>query len=123
MARYYGKIGFGITKEYPIGSGVWRDVVIEREYTGDIFRISRRYDTGEGVNDNVDVNNEISIVADPFAMERISNILYVTWYGQKWKVGSITVDYPRLRLSIGGVYNGEVPIEPPDDSGESSGDS
>ena len=31
----------------------------------------------------------------------------VKFMGAKWKISSVDVQYPRLRLTIGGVYNGE----------------
>jgi len=35
----------------------------------------------------------------------MGEIRYVTWMGTKWRVANIDVNYPRLNLSIGDVYN------------------
>ena len=105
MAKFYGKIGYVLTEETI--PGVYTNNVIERFYRGDVIRINRRWDTGEKVNEDVDVSNEISILSDPFAERHFHLIRYVEWAGTLWKVKSVTVERPRLRLTIGGVYNGQ----------------
>lgn len=104
MAKYSGKIGYAITSEDPEGSGIWKEKITDKYYRGDVSRIQRRLE-GNGVNDDINISNVISIVADPFATENFINIRYVEWMGKKWKVNDIQVDYPRLSLTIGGLYN------------------
>ena len=103
MAKYFGKIGYISTQE--TRPGVWRSVVTEREYYGDVIRNTRRLDTAAQVNDNIDISNQISIVADPFAYENFHSMRYVEFMGTKWKVRTVDVQYPRLILTLGGVYN------------------
>lgn len=105
MARYYGMIGFssGSTETVP---GVWDEVIVERPYYGDVVRNTRRLQSGEHLNDNVTVSNEISIVSDPYALQNFHSIRYVGWMGTRWKVTSVEVQYPRLTLSIGDEYHG-----------------
>lgn len=103
MARYFGKIGFAVPTE--TSRGVWTDEIIEREYYGDSVRDLRRFDQSEKINDDIKIQNEISIVADPFAFENFHAIRYVEYLKTKWRVTSIEVNYPRLKLYIGGVYN------------------
>lgn len=105
MAKFYGKIGYVLTEETT--PGVYTNNIIEREYRGDVNRIMRRWDAGEKVNEDIDVSNEISILSDPFAEQHFHLIRYVEWAGTLWKVKSVTVERPRLRLAIGGVYNGQ----------------
>lgn len=106
MAKFFGPIGFINTGEFAYG--VWKpDTIIERNYYGDVRRNSKRFEPGEKVNDDLTVNNELSILADPFAHENFYAIRYVKWAGACWKVNNITVEYPRLILTIGGIYNGE----------------
>lgn len=107
MAKFYGQIGFAQTVEEPEDSGIWVEKIIERSYYGDVLRISRRWEAGQKINDDITVSNEISILSDPFVTQHIPWIRYVTWNGLKWKVSNADVDYPRLKLSIGGLYNGE----------------
>lgn len=103
MAKYFGKIGYAVTQETK--PGVYREVVSERDYYGDVLQFRRRWENGERLNDNLNVDNKISIVADPFAYENFHAIRYVWWMGARWKVTSAEVEYPRLVLTVGGVYN------------------
>ena len=103
MAKFYGKIGFAENVE--IEKGVWEEQITERSYFGDVTRNIRRLRDASKVNNDVDISNEISIVADPYANENFHAIRYVVFMGSKWKIGSVEVQYPRLILSIGGLYN------------------
>ena len=103
MAKWYGVIGFAETVETV--PGVWEDRITERPYFGDLNRNSRRLQTANQLNDDINVSNEISIVADPFAMNNFHSMRYVEFMGAKWKVSNVDVQYPRLNLSVGGVYN------------------
>ena len=104
MARFHGVIGYGVSVEtYP---GVWEESVDERFYTGDVIRNARRLETGEKVNDDITVNNSISIVADAYANNHFFAMRYVEWMGVKWKIANVEVQRPRLILTIGGVYHG-----------------
>lgn len=106
MAKFYGQVGFVTTVEEPEGSGIMVEQATERNYYGDVNRIIRRWEASQSLNDDITVNNEVSIVSDPFANQNIPWIRYVVWNGAKWKVSSVEVQYPRLILSVGGVYNG-----------------
>lgn len=108
MAKYYGMIGFGETKEVDPENrpGVYAEVVEERPYYGDILSNSRRYERGDGLNDDLNVRNEFSILADPFALENFVHMRYLTWLGARWKITDVKVEFPRMTLSVGGVYNG-----------------
>ena len=104
MAKWYGKIGYAITKETE--PGLWEPKIIERTYYGDIISdLRKRQNSGE-VNDNINLSNVISIVADPFVIQNCSLMAYVEIMGAKWKITDVDIQYPRLTLTIGGVYNG-----------------
>ena len=105
MARWYGKIGFIETEETT--PGVWVPKTVERYYRGDLTRIHKRWDSSQGINDDITLQNEISIVLDPYALQNFQSIRYVEFMNSKWSVTAVDVQYPRLILSIGGVYNGE----------------
>ena len=101
--RYYGKVGYCTTVE--VRPGVWdSNQIVERPYYGDVLRFTRRQQTADKVNDDLEISNQISILADPYAYDHFSEIRYVTWMGVKWKVPTVEVEYPRLRLTVGGVY-------------------
>lgn len=103
MAKFYGAVGYAISTE--ISPGVWIDKPVERMYYGDVNRHVRQNQTGTGLNDNLNVSNEVSIIADPFANENFYNMKYVEFMGARWKITSVEVAYPRLKLTVGGVYN------------------
>lgn len=109
MARFHGVVGFIRTIEYdPINHpSVWKEVATEREYYGDVMRNTRRWDqNGNGTNENLVINNTISIVADSFANENIGAMKYVKWHGDLWNITNIEIQRPRIILTIGGLYNG-----------------
>lgn len=105
MAKFLGKIGFVETvKTTP---GVWEPTVTERHYYGELLRSSRRRDTPNKINDDLTISNEISILADPYALNHFHSMEYAEFSGVCWKVTNVEAQYPRLILTLGGVYNGE----------------
>jgi hypothetical protein len=102
MAKFYGTVGFVKTVEST--PGVWTEQIVERKYYGNVISRTRSLQSN-GVNDNINISDEISIVADPFANENYFAIRFVEYMGAKWKVQSISVQFPRLNLSLGGLYN------------------
>lgn len=106
MAKWYGTIGFGYTEDSE-NNGVWTERIVERSYYGDIVRSTRRLQSANQVNSNITVSNELSIVADPYARDNFHSIRYAEFMDTKWTVTNVEVQYPRLFLSLGEVYNGE----------------
>jgi len=104
MSKFYGNIGYSKQKES--APGVWEDSIVERKYRGDILLDQRHWQQGDKVNDDLNIDNKISIVADPYMYENFDSIKYVTLYGTKWKVKTITINRPRVDIYLGGVYNG-----------------
>jgi hypothetical protein len=102
--RFYGKVGYGETVE--TAPGVWDDQITEIAYYGDVVRNTRQYRDAQKVNDDLTVNNSISIVADAYANEHIFAMRYVEWQGALWDVTDVEVQSPRLLLTLGGVYSG-----------------
>lgn len=109
MAKFYGEIGYGEAVETPPGSGVWKDVIIEKSYFGDLIRNTRRLEEGENLNYEITVSNSVSIVADAYANQHFFAIKYVKFAGALWTVSDVEVQAPRLILRLGGVYNGPTP--------------
>lgn len=104
MAKFYGTIGYVVTKETE--PGIYEEVVVENAYYGDVLKDSRRLQERAKVNDDITISNRISIIADPFANNHFHSMRYVEMMGSKWKITDVEVAFPRLILSIGGVYNG-----------------
>lgn len=106
MAKFHGVIGYSETKELPDAPGVWEEVITERFYRGDVIRNTRRWENGEHLNDDLNINNSFSIVADAYAYNHFFAMKYISWMGARWKITNVEVQRPRLILTIGGVYNG-----------------
>lgn len=106
MARFYGEVGYAESEV--TAPGVWEDRITTRKYYGDVTSTTSRWEKGEGKNDDLDISNSISIVADAYAYEHFSAMKYVVWMKQKWRIKSVQVQRPRLILTIGGVWNGNT---------------
>ena len=104
MAKFYGKIGYGLTEETV--PGVWVDQISERKYYGDVVRNTRKLSETEHVNNDITVGNSISIVADAYANGHFFAMRYIEWAGTLWSISDVEVKSPRLILRLGGVYNG-----------------
>ena len=105
MAKFYGKVGYAVQVE--TADGVWTNSVTEREVSGEVIKNTRRLVPGDRVNDNLEVSNSFSILADPYASQNFHAMLYLEWMGTLWKITTVEVQRPRLILTIGGVYNGK----------------
>ena len=106
--KWIGKVGFAQTVN---DDGIWSDSIVVKKYTGELLK--KRYDfQGSGeVNDNITINHQLSVLADKFMSDNFQCIKYVEVMNAKWKVKSVEVQYPRLILSLGGVWNGETDEE------------
>jgi hypothetical protein len=104
MAKWFGVIGYATQVETV--PGVWEEQIVERSYYGDLTRNTRRLQTADQINDNLNINNELSIVADPFANQNFHLMRYAEYMGTKWKIINVEVKFPRLILTLGGLYNG-----------------
>ena len=110
MAKFHGKVGYNQGPvESPSGSGVYVPNIIEKTYFGDVIRNTRKIQEGTIVNEDLSVQNSISIVADAYANLNFFAIRYVEWLGGLWTVYEVVVEAPRLVLRLGGVYNGPTP--------------
>lgn len=104
MAKFFGKIGYAETVETV--PGVWTEEITERDYYGDLIRNTRRLQTADKLNDDINIANELSIVADPYAINNFHSMRYAKFMGTAWKITNVEVQYPRLILTLGGVWNG-----------------
>lgn len=105
--KWYGKIGFVDTIDK--GHGVWKPEIVEKEYRGELRRISSKWSSNpDSTNYNLNFSNQISILSDPYLEKSLQSIRYIEFMGAFHDVTDIEVQYPRLNISIGGVYNGET---------------
>lgn len=103
MTKFYGEIGY--QSQVEVRPGVFVEDIVTRTYFGDVLRMTSRMRDGKNLNDDLTIDNRLSIVADPFAYENFSSMRYVDWMGALWKITAVEVQRPRLILTIGGVYN------------------
>ena len=114
--RFHGRVGYVDTVETQ--PGFWEDQLTFRTYYGFVIQNRKRDVIGSKVNADIQVTNQISIVADAYARDHIFKLRCVEWQGALWSVSDVEVQPPRLVLSIGGLYNEDMEST----SGDSSGD-
>ena len=113
--KFYGVVGFAADQKEGRGSneGIVKEApIVERIYYGDTQKLSRRFDTGTDINDDIRINVQISIVSDDYINKHMHSIKYVEFEGSLWKVTAVEPLRPRMILTIGGVYNGPTPRTP-----------
>ena len=103
MAKYSGMIGFSIQEE--TRPGVYQEVIHEHKVFGEVYKNASQTTNSGKVNDDVIMNKQISFIMDTFACEHSSNIKYATYLNAKWAVKLIDVQFPRIIITLGGVYN------------------
>lgn len=105
MAKGFYIVGYSKTIETE--PGVWDEEIEEKGYYGELLRNNRNLQNSSNVIDDINVSNSISILSDPYANENFHSIKYVIFMGVKWKVSTAEVQYPRIILSLGGLYRSE----------------
>ena len=109
MAKYSGMLGYVMpAKEDP--PGIWKpSAVVEKLGRGDLFGQTINNEDVGGLSDGITINNQLSIIMDPFVNKNLESLKYVILYGTRWEIKSMTINRPRVILTLGGVYNGEYP--------------
>lgn len=113
--KFYGVVGFA-EANLEVGPDIFRDGIVEKKYAGDLLKASRKFGASENQNDTLNLSNRISILADTYARRNWDCIKYVIWNNKKLKVTNVDIDYPRITLELGGVYNGKDPVRVESDS-------
>ena len=117
MNKWYGKIGF--VERVETVPGVWKDVVTERNYYGDVLRNYKSWHDKQEVNEDIEVNNRIKIIADPYAYNHFHSMKYIEFYGSLWITKAVEPNYPFLTITIAGLYNGKTETVNNDSSSDS----
>ena len=112
MAKFVGLIGYALPVES--SPGIWSNEITEKPYRGDILTDQRSIQQVDQLNDNININNSISVIANAFAYANIGVMKYAVWNNVAWNIQSATINRPRIVIQIGGVYNGERPPQPSD---------
>lgn len=115
--KFAGNIGFEVYAE--VTPGRWESTIVEKFYRGNIEQELRRLYSGEDRNKDINIDNRVKIVANPFASENYASIKFAEHMGVCWEVKTVDVrDYPHMYLYLGGVYNGPR-AKPSETSGDS----
>lgn len=112
--KFSGKVGFYF-EDVEVREDVYGPMIVEKQYIGDVKKDRRSFQDSGNKNPSFTVNNQISILANLYAINNWTSIKYVEWKGIKFEVTSVEVGYPRLNLTIGGVWNGKTPKETSDE--------
>lgn len=120
MAKFYGRIGYATPTEDPVGSGIYIDKFVDHFHYGDVINIRPSYrENDAGINKKLTLNCEFSILADEFLYQNCSYMKYIEYMGAFWEITSFSFERPRLTITIGGIWNGDVAEpEPEGSSGE-----
>ena len=105
MAKFHGIIGYAKTVESVTNPGVWEEQIIEKSYKGDLIKNISKFNNAGEINDDIVLLNNFSIIADPYACENFMHMKYIKYMDIKLKISSAEVQYPRILISVGGIYN------------------
>lgn len=109
MAKCYVEIGFIKTEEKLDGTahtGIWEENIVPKMYYAEIYKNYRNTTSDNKVNSDVLLNNTFSILADPYANDNYFAMRYIKFNNVKWEITNVEVEYPRLIINVGGIYNG-----------------
>lgn len=111
--RYSGKFGYGQNVE--TSPGIWEDVVTERDHLGVVVQSTEAFSVANSVLPQYRTTTSVSVLSDGVLKESYTDLIYVTYKGERWSIGSIVEEWPKLTIHIGEVYNGPVPEPAPVD--------
>lgn len=100
--RWSGEVGY--SEQVEVEPDVWEPHITKHTYYGDILQYNHSEKNTNTINNDISLNNQLSIVADPTLIHNLHNIVYVTFSGIKWKVSSVSVQPPRLVLTFTEPY-------------------
>lgn len=109
--KWAGVIGFAVQEETLIDgepSGIWEEVIKEKQYTGDLTRSTYTSKNNNTINDGITISNVISFIADPYFLNNYATMRYASFMNQKWKIQNVDFyNQPRVTLTLGDMYNAE----------------
>lgn len=109
--KFAGMVGFELYSENV--PGVYSATIVEKPYKGTVEQETRRlYSSDETTNKDINIDNRIKIVGNPYALLNHQKMRFVEYMGTCWTIKTIDVrNYPSMLLYLGGVYNGERQTE------------
>ena len=104
--KWFGEIGYFVESENV--DGIVEDHYLVQQYYGDIIKNYKSNTSENAVNENFELNNRISVVADPYLISHFHKIAWISFMDARFKVHSVELQYPRLIVNLGGVFVEEV---------------
>lgn len=103
MTREKVDVGFQHFRE--TAHSVYRDDQVVRSYPAFVNRVMVRPVVQDDSSvEDVQLSNQVSFLTDWYSTEYIDNIRFVKWRGNRFRVRSVTWQYPRIVLEIGAPY-------------------
>jgi len=107
MAKASGVLGY-VIEVTDDETGITSTEPTEVRVKGDMLRNNPRVSYPDNVNGQLTMSMSFSFIADQFAIKNATSIRYLIINGQAWTVNTIQILRPRLRVELGGVYNGKT---------------
>lgn len=107
--RYSGKLG--IAEQTERAPGIWEETITEIDVLGKVEQRTEALDSSDSVLPRYRTTTSISVLSRPVPHD---SIVYATYLGKRWSIGSIVTEYPNIRIFIGKEYNGPLPEPAPD---------
>ena len=98
-----GKIGYARTEE--TSPGVYQEIIIEKQYYGDVVRNTAQILDSNTINSSIKLNNSISVLCNNYMSYNLGCVRYLTFKKSKWKVSSIEIKDNRIIFTLGDLYN------------------
>lgn len=106
--RYSGKLGYSEqTEKRP---GVWEETITEVDVLGQVEQRTEVLSTSTSVLPEYTTTTSISVLALP---DPKKDLVYVTYLGVRWSIGSVVTEFPKMRIFIGKEYHGPLPAGAP----------
>lgn len=103
MTREKVDVGFQHFRE--TAHSVYRDDQDIRTYEAFVNRVMVRPVVQDDSSvEDVQLSNQVSFLTDWYSTKYIDNIRFVKWRGNRFRVRSVTWQYPRIVLEIGAPY-------------------
>nr|DAX58528.1 MAG TPA: hypothetical protein [Caudoviricetes sp.] len=103
MTREKVDVGFQHFRE--TAHSVYRDDQVIRSYPAFVNRVMVRPVVQDDSSvEDVQLSNQVSFLTDWYSTKYIDNIRFVRWRGNRFRVRSVTWQWPRIVLEIGAPY-------------------
>ena len=97
--RCSGKIGYARTEE--TSPGVYEEIIIEKQYYGDVVRNTAQIIDSNTINSSIKLNNSISVLCNNYMSDNLGCVRYLTFKKSKWKVSSMEIKDKRIIVTLG----------------------